>query len=64
MIMMTDIVKFHDIAPPAGDATMDGLTELERALRLVVPSLQDHRLVALTIKMQLKRRGVELVRVG
>ena len=38
----------------------DETQELERALRLTLPSLRDHRLVATTLRMILRKRGFDV----
>jgi hypothetical protein len=49
-----------DIATVEGTIA-DGTTELERALRLCLPSLRDHRNVAQTLRMILRRRGFDIM---
>lgn len=46
------------VAGPKGDAA----TELERALRLLLPSLNDHRNTAQTLRMILRKRGFDVMR--
>jgi hypothetical protein len=43
-------------------ADIDG--EIARALHLVLPSLNDPKLAAMTIHMMLRRRGLSVVRVS
>lgn len=55
------------LPPPASDiATIDGpqadsTTELERALRLALPSLNDHHGMAQTLRMMLRKRGFDVM---
>lgn len=48
-----------DIARVEGSVG-DETQELERALRLTLPSLRDHRLVATTLRMILRKRGFDV----
>lgn len=50
----------QDITPPEYGEPVDVMTELQRALRLVCPSLHDHRGVALVVASILRRRRVTL----
>ena len=52
--------------PPSDIATVEGpqadsTTELERALRLLLPSLNDHRGAAQALRMMLRKRGFDVM---
>lgn len=49
-----------DIATVEGPQ-VDSKTELERALRLALPSLNDHRGMAQTLRMILCKRGFDVM---
>jgi hypothetical protein len=49
-----------DIATIEGSPA-DAMTELVRALRLALPSLNDHRGMAQTLRMILRKRGFDVM---
>ena len=50
-----------DIATVVEGPQADATTELERALRLALPSLNDHRGCAQTLRMMLRKRGFDVM---
>jgi hypothetical protein len=51
-----------DITLPTQDPLGPPTQELERALKLILPSLRDHAEVATTLRMMLQRRGFDVVK--
>lgn len=63
--MTTDtILPVHrsdmQILPPDGDGPGTPLAELERAVRLAMPSARDPKMVAVVIRNMLRRRGFDV----
>jgi hypothetical protein len=50
-----------DLATVVEGPQIDATTELERALRLALPSLNDHRGCAQTLRMMLRKRGFDIM---
>ena len=53
-----------DITLPTHDPIGPPTQELERALKLIVPSFNDHAQLALTLRMMLQRRGFDVVKLA
>jgi hypothetical protein len=47
-----------------GEGPSSITAEIERALRLVNPSMNDHKSAAMALRMVLQKRGIEVVIMG
>ena len=53
-----------EISTAGGNGPLSITAEIERALRLINPSMNDHYTAALALRMVLQKRGLEVVIMG